>query len=206
MANQQHTGPTSTEGKAHSSRNAERHGLTNLHPVVTAADRPEFDALRANLLHSIKPAGFLQELTFRRILNAAWNMQRALKLEDGLRQLLDDNDPMDNSETLKQAELFHRYFLRYEGSYRAGMREIEHLQRLQLAQAAHFGDDPIIGELHNVEVYQRVAKRNTPKSRSKANSKPTVNDFDECLAERLATDPEFAAIIASQRGQVPPKR
>lgn len=205
MANQ-HTGPTSAEGKANSSRNAERHGLTNLHPVVTAADRPEFDALRANLLHSLKPAGFLQDLTFRRILNAAWNMQRALKLEDGLRELLDDNDPMDSSETLKQAELFHRYFLRFEGSYRAGMRELEHLQHLQLAQAAFFGDDPTLGELHNVEIYQRVAKRNAQKSRSKPKSKSNVDNFDENLAERLAKDPEFANLIASQRGQFPPKR
>ncbi|MBL8295262.1 MAG: hypothetical protein JNN08_25680 [Bryobacterales bacterium] len=47
MPNQ--SGPTSTTGKAASSRNAMRHGLTNLHPVVTEADRPEYEALREHL-------------------------------------------------------------------------------------------------------------------------------------------------------------
>ena len=44
-----HTGPVTPEGKANSSRNATRHGLTAMHPVVTETDRPEFEALEAHL-------------------------------------------------------------------------------------------------------------------------------------------------------------
>ena len=55
------TGPTSAALKAASSRNAMRHGRTNLHPVVTEADRPEHEAL---LLHSLQPAGFVQDVHF----------------------------------------------------------------------------------------------------------------------------------------------
>jgi hypothetical protein len=57
-------GPTSQAGKAASSRNAMRHGLTNRHPVVTEAGRPEYEALREQLLDSLQPVGFLQEYLF----------------------------------------------------------------------------------------------------------------------------------------------
>ncbi|MBL8296432.1 MAG: hypothetical protein JNN08_31595, partial [Bryobacterales bacterium] len=69
-------GPTSQAGKAASSRNAMKHGLTNLHPVVTEADRPEYEALREHLLDSLQPVGYLQDLAVQRLVNAAWNMQR----------------------------------------------------------------------------------------------------------------------------------
>ena len=87
MPNQ--SGPTFATGKAASSRNAMRHGLTNLHPVVTEADRPEYEALREQLLDSLQPVGFLQDLTVQRLVNAAWNMQRCLKLENELREYLE---------------------------------------------------------------------------------------------------------------------
>ena len=74
MPNQ--SGPTTEAGRAASSKNAMRHGLTNLHPVVTEADRPEFKALRAQLFYAIQPVGFLQELAVERLVNNAWNMQR----------------------------------------------------------------------------------------------------------------------------------
>ena len=52
-----HSGPKTPEGKANSSRNAMRHGLTAMHPVVTQADRPEFEALEAQLRFSLAPLG-----------------------------------------------------------------------------------------------------------------------------------------------------
>ena len=158
MPNQ--SGPTSAEGKAKSSRNAVRHGLNNLQPVVTEASRPEYDALVHNLFLLLKPDGFLQELTFQRLINAAWNMQRCLKLENELREYLEDDEPLGNPETIKQAELYQRYYLRFEGSYRANLRELERLQRLQMLQDIQSGEQKPVSALHDVELYQRAAKRN----------------------------------------------
>ncbi|MBL8290266.1 MAG: SEC-C domain-containing protein [Bryobacterales bacterium] len=158
MPNQ--SGPTSAQGKAASSRNAMRHGLTNLHPVVTEADRPEYEALREQLLDSLQPVGFLQDLTVQRLVNAAWNMQRCLKLENQVMASIDGADPLSNPDTQKQVALFQRYYLRFEGSYRANLRELERLQRLQLLQDVHFGEEHAVSALHDLQLYQRFAKQN----------------------------------------------
>jgi hypothetical protein len=143
-------GPTSQAGKAASSRNAMKHGLTNLHPVVTEADRPEYEALREQLLDSLQPVGFLQDLTVQRLVNAAWNMQRCLKLENLVMESADGTAPLGHPEAQKQAALFQRYYL----------RELERLQRLQLLQDVHFGEEHAVSALHDLQLYQRFAKRN----------------------------------------------
>ncbi|MBL8295369.1 MAG: SEC-C domain-containing protein [Bryobacterales bacterium] len=158
MPNQ--SGPTTSAGKAASSRNAMRHGLTNLHPVVTEDDRPEYEALREHLLDSLQPVGFLQGLTVQRLVNAAWNMQRCLKLENQVMASIDGADPLGDPDTQKQVALFQRYYLRFEGSYRASLRELERLQRLQLLQDVHFGEEHAVSALHDLQLYQRFAKQN----------------------------------------------
>ena len=190
MPNQ--TGPTSSEGKAKSARNAERHGLANFRPVITEADRPQHDLMRVRLFESIKPSTFLQQVAFERLVIACWNMQRALKLEDQLRETLGDSEPMAHAEQLKLAELYHRYYLRYEGSYRAAMRELERLQKLDLNAAIHYGDrDKPVGELHDVQLFQQAAKRNEKRAKSGANQ-PSVEQF---FIQKAMNDPEFAAIM-----------
>ncbi|MBL8291204.1 MAG: SEC-C domain-containing protein [Bryobacterales bacterium] len=158
MPNQ--SGPTTSAGKAASSRNAMRHGLTNLHPVVTEADRPEYEALREQLLFSLQPVGFLQDLTVQRLVNAAWNIQRCLKLENQVMEAVDGLDPLGHPEAQKQVALFQRYYLRFEGSYRANLRELERLQRLQLLNDVHFGEEHAVSALHDLQLYQRFAKQN----------------------------------------------
>ena len=108
----QQSGPKSTEGKAASSRNAQTHGLTNLNPVVTEADRPEFNALRDHLFHAIQPVGYLQHLAARRLVNSAWNMQRCQKLENLLMESIDGVDPLTATCRSSSARGVRRSYLR----------------------------------------------------------------------------------------------
>ena len=197
MPNQ--SGPNTPEGKAASSRNATRHGLTAMHPVVTETDRPEFEALEAHLRFSLAPTGFLQELTYSRILISAWNMQRVLKLENALLDNSLGEDPLGNPDTEKQAALYQRYYARFEGSYRANLRELERLQRLHLTSSTHFQDtDFPLGELHDLTIIQRAqrdAKRN-------AKSQATDENFDASLLEELRNNPELRKRILEQRDPV----
>ncbi|MBL8290674.1 MAG: hypothetical protein JNN08_02495 [Bryobacterales bacterium] len=155
-------GPNTEAGKAASSRNALKNGLTSLHPIVTDEDHPDYEALHDNLFDSLQPIGHLQDHTFQRLVNAAWNTQRCLKLEHMVMESTGGVAPLAHPEAAKQAALFDRYYVRFEGSYRANLRELERLQRLQLAQDVHFGDENPVGALHDLELYQRLAKRTRP--------------------------------------------
>ena len=194
----QKTGPRTEAGKAASSQNATRHGLTSMKPVVTEADRPEFEALEAHLRFSLAPTGFLQELTYSRILISAWNMQRVLKLENALLENSLGEDPLNNPETEKQAALYQRYYARFEGSYRANLRELERLQRLQMTYDIHFNQmQSPLGALHDVQIIERAqrdAKRN-------AKSQPEDENFTATILAELARNPDLAKRIREQRDQ-----
>lgn len=197
----QQTGPISPAGKAASSRNATRHGLTAMHPVVTEDDRPEFEALEAHLRFSLAPTGFLEELTYSRILISAWNMQRVLKLENALLEDSLGEDPLNHPDTEKQAALYQRYYARFEGSYRANLRELERLQRLHLASGIHFNDlEAPLGALHDVRIIQRAqqdAKRNAKSEQSQLNDE----DFDAALVAEVLKNPELVKRIREQRDE-----
>ena len=196
MPNQ--SGPNTPEGKAASSRNATHHGLTTMHPVVTETDRPEFEALQAHLRFSLAPTGFLQELAYSRILISAWNMQRVLKLENALLDNSLGEDPLSNPDTEKQAALYQRYYARFEGSYRANLRELERLQRLQLTSDVHFQDEPTpLGALHDLKIIQRAQRDAKRNAQSQANDE----DFDASLVAEVLKNPELVKRIREQRDQ-----
>ncbi|MBL8290461.1 MAG: hypothetical protein JNN08_01420 [Bryobacterales bacterium] len=197
----QKTGPRTEAGKAASSRNATRHGLTSMHPVVTETDRPEFEALEAHLRFSLAPTGFLQELTYSRILISAWNMQRVLKLENALLDQSLGEDPLSNPDTEKQAALYQRYYARFEGSYRANLRELERLQRLQMSSDIHFNDlQSPLGALHDVQIIQR-AQRDAKRNAKSEQSQPKEEDFDASVLAEVLKNPELVKRIREQRDE-----
>lgn len=197
----QKTGPRTEAGKAASSQNATRHGLTSMKPVVTETDRPEFEALEAHLRFSLAPTGFLQELTYSRILISAWNMQRVLKLENALLEHSLGEDPLSNPDTEKQAALYQRYYARFEGSYRANLRELERLQRLQLTSDIHFQDAPTpLGALHDLKIIQR-AQRDAKRNAKSEQSQPQEEDFSASLLAEVLKNPELVKRIREQRDQ-----
>lgn len=197
----QKTGPRTEAGKAASSQNATRHGLTAMHPVVTETDRPEFEALEAHLRFSLAPTGFLQELTYSRILISAWNMQRVLKLENALLEHSLGEDPLSNPDTEKQAALYQRYYARFEGSYRANLRELERLQRLQLTYDIHFQDALTpLGALHDIQIIQR-AQRDAKRNAKSEQSQPQEEDFSASLLAEVLKNPELVKRIREQRDQ-----
>src|SRR5262245_26259937 len=89
------TGPRSEEGKALSSRNATRHGLTSQQNFIAPGEQEEFDELFDSLLQNLAPADGVEMLQFDTILHAAWSLRRcrtieATLMEGGLEALLDE--------------------------------------------------------------------------------------------------------------------
>ena len=76
------TGPKSAAGKAASSANALRHGLTAARTVVLPDEDGEaYERLRQGVLADLDPAGALQEALAQRIVVLLWRLDRAARLE-----------------------------------------------------------------------------------------------------------------------------
>jgi hypothetical protein len=78
-------GPKTPEGKARSAQNALKHGLrAQKHIVLLGESAAEFTALEAALLEELAPQGALQAALARRVVAAAWRLERAERLETEL--------------------------------------------------------------------------------------------------------------------------
>ncbi|MCC6587530.1 MAG: hypothetical protein IT168_12610, partial [Bryobacterales bacterium] len=109
------TGPRTEEGKAKSSQNAKKHGLTA--ESIPADLRPVFNTLRNELHAQCRPDGPLEEIFFDKLVTARWNMLRALDFQNELYDRSDGRDPITHPATQKEAELYSRYYIRFEGSF-----------------------------------------------------------------------------------------
>jgi hypothetical protein len=75
-------GPKTPEGKARASQNALRHGLrAQKHMLLPGDSAAEYQRLEAALLEELAPEGALQTVLARRVVAAAWRLERAERIE-----------------------------------------------------------------------------------------------------------------------------
>jgi hypothetical protein len=110
------TGPRTEEGKARSSQNAFKHGLTTQQLVVHPEQREAFEELRARYQAEIDPRGALQQDLFDELVTAAWNLRRVRLLQAGIDML----DP--------QFDRLQRHHSRFERTFHRTMKELKALQ------------------------------------------------------------------------------
>ena len=80
--NSQHsTGPRTEAGKARSSQNACKHGLSAREVIIAPDEHQEFQQLLADFAAEIKPQGVIQQSLFDELVAAAWNLRRARRME-----------------------------------------------------------------------------------------------------------------------------
>ncbi|MCC6360772.1 MAG: hypothetical protein IT450_18700 [Phycisphaerales bacterium] len=78
---QKSTGPKTPEGKAASSRNAMKHGLTAAAMVLPNENITEFEEFRAEMLDALQPSDRLEAHFAERVIAAAWRLNRVTKAE-----------------------------------------------------------------------------------------------------------------------------
>jgi hypothetical protein len=133
------TGPRTEEGKARSSRNAVKHGLTSKHLVIAPGEEEEFAELHDSLLAQLSPDGALEMGLFRMLVHAAWNLERFRVLEaqlvtNGLDSLLDER-------TAKTLDRLQRYAASNQRAYFSALRELRVVQNNRLLRLAAEGQD-----------------------------------------------------------------
>jgi hypothetical protein len=78
---QSSTGPSTPGGKARTSMNAVKHGLTARQIVLPSEDQDEFDSFRADLFSSLNPQSAFEAVLVERIVTTAWRLRRIPMLE-----------------------------------------------------------------------------------------------------------------------------
>jgi hypothetical protein len=126
------TGPKSPVGKASSSQNARKHGLTAAELLIGPEDREEFDAKLADYQADVAPQGVIQQTLFDELVAAAWNLRRIRRMETELcagsatyLDLLND----DHIQT--KLDRLARHKSRIERTFHRSLKELKLLQTTQ---------------------------------------------------------------------------
>jgi hypothetical protein len=123
------TGPTTAEGKARSSQNARKHGLTAAQLVIAAEDREEFEEFLLDLQAEIRPEGALQQILFDELAASAWNLHRIRLMEAELTaQAATYADILNNPDLTAKLDRLARHNTRIERSFHRSLRELKALQ------------------------------------------------------------------------------
>ena len=123
------TGPRTEEGKARSSQNARKHGLTSAQIVLPFEDREEFEELQAEYRADVRPHGALQETLFDQLVASSWKLRRLLRMEmaltDSAAHFL---DLIENEVLAKQLDRLARHRTCIERTFARALRELKALQ------------------------------------------------------------------------------
>jgi len=113
---QSSTGPRTEEGKARSSQNARKHGLTAQQLTIKPEEREEFEELLAHYQNDIQPQGAIQLTLFDELVAAAWNLRRVRALQSQTDML----DPL--------SDRLARHHTRFERTFHRALKELKALQ------------------------------------------------------------------------------
>ena len=133
------TGPVTVAGKAVSSQNATRHGLTSKQIVLPGEDAAEYDALRESLIEHYAPGNETERTLVEEVASGAWRLARARRHETAiLRKLIGDNGKDADTafasvfvDEPKQVDRLMRYITTIERAYYRALNKLEALQSVR---------------------------------------------------------------------------
>ena len=135
-------GPKTAEGKARSEQNALKHGLrAQKHMLLPGESAAEYQRLEAALLEELAPEGALQTVLARRVVAAAWRLERVERIETEVfaRNLLGGGGRSLGLALIRDCNNARAFdtLLRYRGGTLAELwRALRTLKALQAERAA----------------------------------------------------------------------
>ncbi len=103
------TGPVTDQGKAASSTNATKHGLTSMKPCLPF-EQQDYDAFAADNLRRLDPQNHVEQTLVETIINTEWRLKRIPALEARLFAASDDDD--DPHKTIRSLATLSRHEVR----------------------------------------------------------------------------------------------
>jgi hypothetical protein len=130
------TGPITAEGKAKSSMNSFRHGLTSKQIVLPGEDAEQYDAFREEHIEIYKPANVAEQVLVEEVCAASWRLMRARGQETAiLQKLLGDKAGLHAEfatlfvEKPKEVARLLRYITTIERAYYRAAAKLEKMQQ-----------------------------------------------------------------------------
>lgn len=156
------TGPVTPEGKAASSQNARKHGLTAARVILQSdADREAFFTLESELRDQLQPAGRIEELYFAQILVSSWQIERCDQLHVELAET--GTDPLLDATQSTIVKRIEAYYRRNERSLARAMRQLKELQSERIYRECVLGatpaENPIVPALVPVATVQERTRK-----------------------------------------------
>ena len=151
-------GPKTPQGRAISSQNALKHGLTATTFSIIASQQEAYEKLRTDLLIQIRPVGTIEEEIFEHAAQSAFNRRRAEACQGALP--IYQSDPMGYGIAARHFDRMERYKLRYERAFYRALKELKNLQ----TERAHRDALPaeVVEKLPPLAQLQKYSKR-TPR-------------------------------------------
>ncbi len=116
------TGPKSDAGKANSSKNNFRHGLTGPFVVLPSESQEKFRELRSELLAEHQPTSATEQMLVEDMAEAYWLRKRAIKLQEFC--FRSDIPVVDQPKELA-------LYLRYQTTHDRAFKALNQLQKLR---------------------------------------------------------------------------
>jgi hypothetical protein len=143
------TGPKSEEGKAISSQNNFRHGLTQTEGdlvFLEGESKELFTKALAEFQKEWKPATATEHDLVERLATRQWLRRRALKLQ--MQFMAPDGTILDH----KQFTLYHRYESQHERAYNKALADLMRLRSLRLREQNGFESQKRKNEIHSFQI------------------------------------------------------
>ena len=176
------TGPITPEGKAHSAMNATKLGFYAKQAVLlTEEDHQAFEALTVAFRFELHPAGPVERALYTQIVLAAWNLERANRLEASLAS--NGIDPLLSEAHEKKLNGIATFRMRAERTFHKSLKE------LQVYQSAHPLDEPVVknepkSEIKNeAELVQSIVRQHAFRREPYVRPTPKVGRNELCACK-----------------------
>ncbi|MBS1875082.1 MAG: hypothetical protein JSU00_17840 [Acidobacteria bacterium] len=170
------TGPRTPEGKAASSKNAIKHGLTARQVVITGENQADFDALLQDIADDRKPVGELEIQLVGEVAACTWRLARARAKEMFF---------------LEKASLFDAQF---QNSFERLLRYMSAIERQHNRALVRL--DRLQNDRRNRE--SQPAPEEAPKAMAVGSTESTTSAPPQFVSQKPKTSPAAPAPHASE--------
>ena len=177
------TGPTSPEGKAASSRNALRHGLTTATLTVLPTEDPrDLEKLRATLTGEWTPQGDAETFLVDQMISARWKLARLQRMEaEALDEMLEGRACLDEEDELEHQSVSADRHLVHQLGYRNNI--FEKLERYTRSTERAYSK--AVKELQQL----RAARAKTEKQNEATRKRGEAEEAERWLRDQIAQTP-----------------